>query len=250
MTNFQTIVVLALVIILIVVLVNGDLLEKIVIKIRGRTEQVVRDDAATTTGASDYFNNAILEKEKLLQNAERSFAEIAGKLEESEKSQYLLKKEMMSIDKEINAALDEDNEEKAKTYAMKKATANQKIEVMKTTIEELKTAKEQQDSIRKSIKAELDALKEEKERTLFQMEADQQIIALHEGMNTDASSNESDKMLERVREGAKKTRERAAGSQIAYETSDTAQNRRLENESREREAQEILDSFKRQRGNS
>ena len=80
------------------------------------------------------------------------------------------------------------------------------------------------------------------------MEADQQIIRLHEGMNTEASTSESDRMLERVREGAKKTRERAAGSQIAYDTSATAQNRRLEAAEREREAQNVLDSFKRQRG--
>ena len=82
------------------------------------------------------------------------------------------------------------------------------------------------------------------------MEADQQIIRLHEGMNTSASTSESDHMLERVREGAKKTRERAAGAQIAYDTSAQAQDRRLEAQSRNREADELLAEMKRRRGNN
>lgn len=78
----------------------------------------------------------------------------------------------------------------------------------------------------------------------------QQIIELHEGMNASASSSESDHMLERVREGAKKTRERAAGAQIAYDTSAKAQDRRLEAQARNREADELLAEMKRKRGNN
>ena len=57
-------------------------------------------------------------------------------------------------------------------------------------------------------------------------------------------------MLERVREGAKKTREHAAGAQIAYDTSAQAQDRRLEAQSRNREADELLAEMKRRRGNN
>lgn len=57
-------------------------------------------------------------------------------------------------------------------------------------------------------------------------------------------------MLERVREGAKKTRERAAGAQIAYDTSAKAQDRRLEAQARNREADELLAEMKRKRGNN
>lgn len=123
-------------------------------------------------------------------------------------------------------------------------------DTLKDTIEEFKKAKDQQDEIRKAVKQELDELKEEKERTIYQMEADQQIIQLHEGMNASASSSESDHMLERVREGAKKTRERAAGAQIAYDTSAKAQDRRLEAQARNREADELLAEMKRKRGNN
>lgn len=243
------IITIILVIVIVAFILNRTFFKQLVIKFRGRTEEIARQDAATPEGATDYFNNAIREKETLYSNAERSYIEIAGKLDESEKEQYLLKKELMKIDKSINNCLDANDDDGARQYALRKITIQQKIDTLKDTIEEFKKAKAQQEEIRNSIKSELDELKEEKERTIYQMEADQQIIRLHEGMNTTASTNESDHMLERVREGAKKTRERAAGAQIAYDTSTEAQNRRLENQSRNREADELLADMKRRRGN-
>lgn len=63
------------------------------------------------------------------------------------------------------------------------------------------------------------------------------------------TNNESDRMLERVREGARKTRERAEGSRIAYDSSAQTNERRPANSERERNARQILDDMKRQRGN-
>ena len=94
----------------------------------------------------------------------------------------------------------------------------------------------------------LQKLKEEKEQVLFQMEADNQIIELHQSMDELNTNRESDRMLERVREGAKKTRERAEGSRIAYDSSAQANERRLETAERDRNARQILDEMKRQRG--
>lgn len=251
MTNTLAIVCITLLLVIFVValIVNKPWREQLLIKFRGRTEQLARNDAATPEGAADYYNNAIREKENLYSNANRSYTEIAGKLEETEKEEYLLRKELMKIDKQINDCLDQNLEDEARQYAVRKVTTTEKIEILNETLEELRKAKVQQEEIRDAIKAELDDLKAEKERTIYRMEADQQIIRLHEGMNTEASTSESDRMLERVREGAKKTRERAAGSQAAYETSAAAQNRRLEAAEREREVNDVLNNMKRQRGN-
>lgn len=103
--------------------------------------------------------------------------------------------------------------------------------------------------VQKSAAEDLQKLKEEKEQVLFQMEADSQIIELHQSMDNLNTNNESDRMLERVREGARKTRERAEGSRIAYDSSAQANERRLANSERERNARQILDDMKRQRGN-
>lgn len=248
MTNLMFIIGICLVLVVIAFALNKPFRQQLLVKYRGRTEEMARQDAAEPEGAKDYFNNAIREKEILYGNAERSFIEISGKLDEAEKEQYHLKKDLMKINKSIEDCLDANDEAGARQYATRKITADQKINTLSETIEEFKKAKAQQEEIRNAIKTELDELKEEKERTIFQLEADQQIIKLHEGMNTSASSSESDHMLERVREGAKKTRERAAGSQIAYDTSATAQNRRLDEQERNREANQLLEEMKRRRG--
>lgn len=113
----------------------------------------------------------------------------------------------------------------------------------------MKEAQAHQKDIRDQAAEELQKLKEEKEQVLFQMEADSQIIELHQSMDSLNTNNESDRMLERVREGARKTRERAEGSRIAYDSSAQANERRLANSERERNARQILDDMKRQRGN-
>ena len=140
-------------------------------------------------------------------------------------------------------------ENEAMQYAMKKATLENKIKVLKETISEMKEAEAHQKDIRDQAAEELQKLKEEKEQTLFQMEADNQIIELHQSMDNLNTNSESDRMLERVREGARKTRERAEGSRIAYDSSAQANDRRLANSERERNARQILEDMKKQRGN-
>ena len=123
-----------------------------------------------------------------------------------------------------------------------------KINVLKDTVAEMKEAETHQKEIVKQAEEELQKLKDEKEQVIFQMEADSQIIELHQSMDALNTNNESERMLERVREGAKKTRERAEGSRIAYDSSAQAADRRLEASERERNAREILEEAKRQRG--
>lgn len=74
------------------------------------------------------------------------------------------------------------------------------------------------------------------------------IIELHQSMDSLNMNNESERMLERVREGARKTRERAEGSRIAYDSSSQAADRRLAASERERNGRQILEEAKRQRG--
>ena len=68
----------------------------------------------------------------------------------------------MRITQQINACLDENNEESAVSYAMKKATLESKINVLKDTIDEMKQAKAHQKEIRDHAAADLKKLKEEK----------------------------------------------------------------------------------------
>lgn len=87
-----------------------------------------------------------------------------------------------------------------------------------------------------------------KDKTLFQLQAANQQIQLHEAIDDIASSNESDRMLEHVREGVTKAQERATGSRIAYESSMATQERRAEQRAREDAARQLVEDAKRKRG--
>ena len=215
---------------------------------KGRTDEVMRQDAQTPEGARDYYNAAIREKEDFYNRASASFAEISGKRAATENDLHNSRKEIMKVTNEMNKCIDANREDEALQYARKKSTLENKINVLKDTVAEMKEAEDHQKEIVKQAEEELQKLKDEKEQVIFQMEADSQIIELHQSMDALNTNNESERMLERVREGAKKTRERAEGSRIAYDSSAQAADRRLEASERERNAREILEEAKRQRG--
>lgn len=248
MTNFMFGVLVIIAIVALVAFFNTPFGKQLRVKFNGRTDEVMRQDASTPEGARDYYNAAIRDKEEFCNQASATFAEISGKLDSAEKELYQSNKDIMRITQQINACLDENDEENAMSYAMKKATLESKINVLKNTIEEMKQAKAHQKEIRDQAATDLQKLKEEKEQVLFQMEADSQIIQLHQSMDSMNTNNETERMLDRVRDGARKTRERAEGSRIAYDTSSQAQDRRLEVSERERNARQMLEEMKRQRG--
>jgi phage shock protein A len=248
MTNFMFIILIIIVIVAIVSFFNTPFGKQMLVKAKGRTDEIMRQDASTPEGARDYYNAAIRDKEEFYNKASTTFAEISGKLDSAEKELYQSNKEIMKITQQINACIDENNDEGAMSYAMKKTTIENKINVLKDTIEEMKQAKAHQKEIRDQAATDLQKLKEEKEQVLFQMEADNQIIELHQSMDSMNINNETERMLDRVREGARKTRERAEGSRIAYDTSSQAQDRRLEASERERNARQMIEEMKRQRG--
>ena len=222
MTNFMFMIIV--VIVLAVIILFGTVFGKqLRVKMKGRTDEVMRQDAQTPEGAKDYYNAAIREKEEFYNRASTSFAEISGKRQAAQNDLRNANKEYMRVTKQMNECIDSNNENEAMQYAMKKSTLENKINVLKDTIAE-------------------------KEQVVFQMEADSQIIELHQSMDSLNMNNESERMLERVREGARKTRERAEGSRIAYDSSSQAADRRLAASERERNARQILEEAKRQRG--
>ena len=149
--------------------------------IRNRTTKAVRDyldnngfleietpilNKSTPEGARDYYNAAIREKEDFYNKASATYAEISGKRDTAEKDLYQANKDIMRVTQQINACLDENKENEAMQYAMKKSTLENKINVLKDTIEEMKEAQTHQKDIRDQAAEELQKLKEEKEQVL------------------------------------------------------------------------------------
>ena len=248
MTNFMFFVIILIAVIILTLLLNKPFRQQLLVKFRGRTDEMMRQDASTPEGAKDYYNAAIREKEDFYNKASATYAEISGKLDSTEKDLYQANKDIMKVTQQLNQCIDNNNDEDAMTYAMKKTTLENKVEVLKETIVEIKEAQTHQKEVRDQAASDLQKLREEKERVVFQLEADSQIIELHQSLDSIAANNESDRMLERVREGAKKAREKAEGSRIAYETSSQAADRRLAREERDREARRMVEELKRQRG--
>ncbi len=105
----------------------------------------------------------------------------------------------------------------------------------------MKEAQAHQKDIRDQAAEELQKLKEEKEQVLFQMEADSQIIELHQSMDSLNTNNESDRMLERVREGARKRQENVQKEvELHMILAHRLMRERLANSERERNARQIL----------
>lgn len=236
------------VVIVVVLLLNKPFLQQLLTKFRGRTDEIMRQDASTPEGAKDYYNVAIREKEDFYNRASATYAEISGKRDSAEKDLYQTNKEIMRITQQLNACIDANDDTSAISYANKKVTLETKANVLKETIAEMKEAEKHQKEVRDQAAIDLQKLKEEKEQVVFELEANQQIIELHQSMDTAAVNSESERMLEHVREGAKKTREKARGSKIAYETSAQTADNRLKAAEQTREAQRIVEELKRQRG--
>lgn len=229
-------------------IINKPFRQQILIKFRGRTDEIMNQDASTPKGAKDYYNVAIREKEVFYNKSSNLYAEICGKVDTSEKELYQAQKELMKVTTEIKRCIKENNEEEALQFAMKEETIKAKIEVLKNTIEELKEAKNHQKEVRDQASIDLNELKAEKERVIYELEANSQIIDIHESMDENNLNSESSRMLERVRDGAKKTKEKARGSKIAYDSSAQAVDRKLEQSARERSARETIERMKREAG--
>ena len=249
MSDFQFVLII-IIAIAAVILLFTTVGKQLRVKFKGRADELMNKDASTPEGAKDYYNAAIMEKQEFYQKASQSFAEVSGRLDAAEKDLYQAQKDKNKILQQINSCLDSNDEDTAKQYAMRKVTLDEKIEVLKNTINELKAAKQQQQEIRDHAGKSLQELREEKERVVFQMEADEQIIDLHNSMDSLSINNESERMLEKVREGAKKKRQHAEGTKIAYDSSEQAMDIRLKKSERDRSAQDVLDEIKRQRGKS
>lgn len=247
MTNFMFIVLVIIALIVLGLILNKPFRQQLLIKFRGRTDEIANQDASTPEGAKDYYNVAIREKEVFYNKASSLYTEICGKVDASEKELYNTRKELMKIENEIKRCLDANNEDDALQFAMKKETVDSKIEVLQNTIKELKEAEQHQKEVRDQAATDLNELKQEKERVVYELESNRQIIDIHESMDENNITSESNRMLERVREGAKKTKEKARGSRIAYESSAQAMDRRLEHTARENSARETLERIKRER---
>ena len=247
MTNFMFIILLIIAIITIALLVNKPFRQQLLIKFRGRTEEIMNIDASTPEGAKDYYNVAIQEKEKIYNNTHDLYVSVSGKLKNKEDLLYKIHKEIAEINREIEKCINENRDEDAMHYSLKIETLEDKAQVLKSAVKELEKVTEEQKELTEKAEFELKKLKEEKERVLFELESNRQIMEVHASIDENVTNSETERMLEKVRDSNEKIKEKALGSRIVYESSSQARDTRLAKQSRESSARERIERMKRER---
>lgn len=215
--------------------------KRIKLRASGTADEIVSKDASTPEGAKAYYNTAIAKKEEDYQKAHSIYAQMLGKIENYEAQLLTLKKENMQLDINVNSCVEKNDDEGAKVYLTRQQEVTEKITIIKEALKELRENAILQDETLKNMFDELNKLKSEKETAILTLETAQVTKSLQA---TSVSSNEEDKMLEKVRDGIKKTKEEADGNKIAYESSSSVQQKRLDKKMKDDEIQKKLDALK------
>lgn len=208
----------------------------------GAADEMISNDASTPDGAKAYYNSIISKKEDSYIKANSLYTQIEGKIQNYETQLRQLQKENMQMDLSVASCIDRNDDESAKAYLAKQQEVADKIETIKTTLKELKENRDVQKENLTALQEEIKSLKAEKDKAVFTLEAAETVKSLQSIPNT--STQEENKMLEKVREGVQKTKEQADGTRIAYENSADVQMKRLDKRMKDEELQKKLNSLK------
>ena len=205
----------------------------------GTADEIIGNDASTPDGAKAYYNSIIWKKEDNYAKTNSLYTQVEGKIQNYETQLRQLQKENMQMDLSVASCIDRNDDEGAKVYL---ARQQDKIETIKTTLKELKENRDVQKENLTALQEEIKSLKAEKDKAVFTLEAAETVKSLQS--TTSTSSQEEDRMLEKVREGVQKTKEQADGTRIAYENSADVQMKRLDKKMKDEELQKKLDALK------
>lgn len=208
----------------------------------GTADEMISKDASTPDGAKAYYNSIIWKKEDTYAKTNSLYTQVEGKIQNYETQLRQLQKENMQMDLSVVSCIDRNDDEGAKVYLARQQEITDKIETIKTTLKELKENRDVQKENLTALQEEIKSLKAEKDKAVFTLEAAETVKSLQSATST--SSQEEDRMLEKVREGVQKTKEQADGTRIAYENSIDVQMKRLDKKMKDEELQKKLDSLK------
>lgn len=211
----------------------------------GTAEEVIQKDASTPEGAKAYYNVAIEKKEEDLQKANVIYQQMLGKISGYEDQLFHLRKDAMKADVNVNSCVDRGDDEGARVYLKEQQEINDKIDIIKNALKELKNNADIQKESVDSLQEQLKDLKAEKDNAVLTLETAQVTKSLQA---TDISSSEEDKMLEKVRDGIKKQKEVADGAKVAYESSTSVQKQRLDKKMKNEEIDKKLQELKAKKG--
>lgn len=220
--------------------------KRIRLRASGTANEMLNQDASTPEGAKAYYNAAIEKKEEDYSKANTIYSQMLGKISSFEQNLRTLQKEDMSLNLDINACIDQGNDEGAKVYLQKQEEVKEKVEVLKNSLKELReNARLQKETVDK-LYEDIGQLKAEKDKAVFTLETVESTKALKPDLGV--GNNEQEKMLEKVREGVQKAKEESDGNRIAYESSADVQKKRLDKQMKDAEIDKKLAELKAKKG--
>ena len=226
--------------------INKPFREQLNLKFHGRTDAIMAENAATPEGAEDIFRAAIQEKEKNFHQINDLYSAAEGHLGALESDEYTVYGKLNNAQNSMDRCLDKGNDEDAKYYAAQKVSLEEQLEIIKGSIEDAKVDVAQKKELKTKAFEELQALKNEKDVTIQQLKSDQARLEAARSLEG-ITNSETDRMIEKVREGAKKKKEMANGARISYENSAEAAEYRMQQRERESEIDRVLAEAKARR---
>ena len=234
--------IIVVVVVAIVFFFSTKIGKRLRLRASGTADEIITKDASTPDGAKAYYNTAISKKEEDYQKAYAIYTQMLGKIKTYEEQLRAYQKENMQLDLNINNCLENNDDEGVKVCLKRQQEVSDKVDIIKNALKELRENSELQKETVDNIFAELDDLKSEKENAILTLETAQVTKSLQATPRT--STREEDKMLEKVRDGVRKTKEEADGSKVAYESSVTVQQQRLDKRMKDDEVDRKLQELK------
>lgn len=220
--------------------------KRVRLRMSGTADEMISKDASTPEGAKAYYNVAIEKKNNDVIQARTIYSQMLGKISNFDDQLRSLKKDAMRVKLDIQSCIDKNDDDGARVYLKKQQDIEEKIDIIKNALEELKENANLQKETLEVLETELEDLKAEKDNAILTLETAQVTKSLQATVGS--SNQEEDKMLEKVRDGIKKQKEEADGTKIAYENSTSVQQQRLDKKMKDDEIEKKLRDLKAKKG--
>lgn len=220
--------------------------KRVRLRASGTADEIIAKDASTPEGAKAYYNVAIEKKNNDVIQARTVYSQMLGKISNFDDQLRSLKKDAMRVKLDIQSCIDKNDDDGARIYLKKQQDIEEKMEIIKNALEELKENASLQKETLETLETELEDLKAEKDNAVLTLETAQVTKSLQATVGS--SNKEEDKMLEKVHDGIKKQKEEADGTKIAYENSTSVQQQRLDKKMKDDEIEKKLRDLKAKKG--
>ncbi len=220
--------------------------KRVRLRMSGTADEMISKDASTPEGAKAYYNVAIEKKNNDVIQARTVYSQMLGKISNFDDQLRSLKKDAMRVKLDIQSCIDKNDDDGARIYLKKQQDIEEKMEIIKNALEELKENASLQKETLETLETELEDLKAEKDNAVLTLETAQVTKSLQATVGS--SNKEEDKMLEKVRDGIKKQKEEADGTKIVYENSTSVQQQRLDKKMKDDEIEKKLRDLKAKKG--